>query len=268
MNLSNIGIIGSRGRLGQELVKRGCLPLEFDVIKPFAIESNKLDVLVNCVGFTDVDECENQIFKAYKVNAFAPRRLRLAWPKDKLFVHISSDYIFDGINGPYGEDARACPLGTYGFSKWLGEVGLQDLENVLIIRTTILYDTGPKNNFVLSVYNDLKNNKSTRAPKILSGSPTYIQHLVDGILNAIEKRINGIINIAGSTVCSRYELALFVSKAFGFDSTLVDDNPTWGIARRPMNAGLRVDKAVSLKIPIYDLYDGLQAFKKVIITNE
>jgi len=265
MELTRIGVIGHRGKLGKALLQfTGVSAIDCDITSLDSISNalgkEEYDCIINCAAYTNVDGAEKERLKAYNINSFGPKNLAKIY--NGHIVHVSSDYIFDGLNGPYAEDDYTNPLSAYGFSKYFGEVGLRLwMDRVLVVRTTILYDRD-SNNFVTMVAEQLKNNKAVRAPRTLIGNPTNVNHLAEGILDAVEKQLIGTINISGNTWLSRYEIAKeigrYLVKTDKIKSFQVSDSPAWGEARRPEKAGFRLDRAIAEKIPLYSLWEGLE----------
>jgi len=255
-----IVVLGPKGRLGSELVRLGCTPFDGHFSDP---QINKLkllepDVVINCAGKTDVDACERDIINTYLANAFGLERLANVFTGR--FVQISTDYIFDGLAGPYDEGAFGNPLQTYGFSKFVAETLVHRFwTNSLIIRTTNLYDTGKigKSNFALWVLDSLKAGKTLTVTDDLWGNPTYVPHLAKGILSAIDKKLHGTLNIVGETYCTRYEFAIRLARAFGFDPKNVIKGNFFIDAKRPRKGGLKTTLARSYGIPIFDLDTGI-----------
>lgn len=264
-----IGVIGHKGRLGRTLIdKYGVLPIECDITSQESIATalgrDTWDVIINCAAFTDVDGAEKERIKAYSVNTYGPKNLATLF--DGRIVHLSSDYIFNGENGPYDEDAIAYPLSAYGFSKYMGEVGLRPYEDrVLIVRTTVLYDNGPQPNFILSVLGQLQQKKPVKVPKSIVGNPTHVEHLAEGIMYCIGKEYTGIINIVGTTLLSRYATAVETARFFDLGMNQIYDSPAWGEARRPEKCGLKINKARQLGVPLFSLWEGLHLLKQDII---
>lgn len=259
---SKIAVTGPHGRLGSELVRQGCLPIEADVtdfnVLRSALTKVNPDVVIHCAAYTDVDGCENAPSLAALVNATSTYLLGQVF-QGKI-VYISTDYIFDGESGPYSETDKPNPISIYGWSKLGGEIALRNRYNKtdLIIRTTVLFDQY-SNNFVTVIIGKFLRGEIVALPQGLYGSPTYIPYLAQGILAAIEKGLSGIINIAGIRVLSRRALAVGIGKLLALDEfqvASIDFNP--GKAPRPQKAGLKVDKAISLGIPIYDPEEGLK----------
>lgn len=117
--MTRIAVTGRLGRLGSELVRRGCMPIQANILDWQALRKElddlNPDVVINCAAYTDVDGCENAPRKAAEVNTYGVYILAQAFT-GKL-IHISTDYIFDGRNGPYTEQDTPNPISIYGWSK-------------------------------------------------------------------------------------------------------------------------------------------------------
>jgi len=256
-----VAVTGPRGRLGSELVRRGCVPIGADVTDRPAlgdeIQAIAPGAVVHCAAYTDVNGCEGAPVLAARVNTEGTRLLGLAFAGK--IVYLSTDYVFDGRAGPYSEGAIPNPLGIYGWSKLGGEIVLRNRGNPsdLIVRTTLLFDRY-SDNFVTLVLDQLRPGGLVYLPAQLVGSPTYVPHLAGGILAAIERDVSGLLNLAGWRVISRLDLGRQVARTWGMDPKQVRPGPVTGCAPRPLNAGLRVDKALSLGLPIGDPLDGLK----------
>jgi len=263
-------VTGCRGRLGSALVDMGYLPIDIDITNPKLVHEVlgdiNPDVLVNCASITEVDNCEMDLFsKALQANGIGVSLLRDNF--DGKMIHISTDYIFDGRNGPYSENSPSNPVSQYGLSKLLGEELFRefDFPTDTIIRTTVLYGSKVnKPDFVKSVISQLDKKLTVTLPMTLFGTPTYVPHLAEAIhYIARMKAPPKIVNVVGRDVLSRYEFGLMIANIFGFDPHMV--HPTRkidGIAQRPKKAGLKVKLAERLGIPIYSVHEGLLDFKK------
>lgn len=254
-----VAVTGPRGRLGSELVRQGCIPIEASILDwhdlRTEIDALDPDVVINCAAYTDVDGCENAPRKAAEVNTYGVYILAQAFAGK--IIHISTDYIFDGVSGPYTEDAKPNPISIYGWSKLGGELALRDRPESLIVRTTILFDKYSYN-FVTSVIQRLVNGETVTAPDSLYGSPTYVPHLAEAILEAVKQNLTGVFNLTGNRVMSRLKFARMIAGILGQGVTNVFDGPVTGRAPRPLNAGLDAGKAQLLGLPIYDPMDGVK----------
>ena len=104
------------------------------------------EIVINSAAYTNVDGCETNSKLAYDVNANAINNFRDFF--NGFFIQISTDYVFDGENGPYNESSKTNPLGIYGKSKFQGEEIVRDnFKNHLIVRTNVLFGGKSKANF-------------------------------------------------------------------------------------------------------------------------
>ena len=263
-----IGVTGYRGRLGTALTEIGCKPISANIISRDelnrAIATIEPDVIINCAGRTDVDACEDDIVETYQTNTFGLQNIASVFSGK--IVHISTDYIFDGLKGKYTETDRPSPINTYGFSKLFAEVFLRKIQSALVIRTTILYGSNAncrRSDFVKTVYNKLSGKQLIKCPE-LYGNPTNVKHLAIGIIDAIEKNLVGIYNISGKDYVSRYELGQKIAEYFGFDKKMVVKGEPYGSAKRLTYGGFDLTKSFSANIPLFSLEDGLKEFQKTL----
>ncbi|MBE2255450.1 MAG: SDR family oxidoreductase [Ignavibacteria bacterium] len=210
------------------------------------------DVIVNCAAFTDVDKCETERELCWKVNVDAVKHLIIASRiNNAKIIHYSTDYIFDGKNGPYDEEAKPNPVSFYGRSKLASENALLTSgADFAIARTMVLFGIGNniKPNFALWLIGKLKNNEPVNIVDDQIGNVTISDDLAFGTLKIIELKKKGIFNIAGSDIISRYEFVLKMCEVFGFNKNLVSKIKTADLnqpAPRPLNSGLITLKAQS-----------------------
>lgn len=210
-------------------------------------EKVRPDVAILSAAFTNVDLCETDKERADAVNVSGPLNICDASVKHgSKMVYMSTDYVFDGENGPYREDDAPNPLGYYAWTKLEGERITAFTPNHLIIRTTGVYSADPDSlNFVMQVIKRLGAGESMRVPSDQYGTPTLADNLAEGILTLLTLGKTGIFNVAGSDFMDRYSFSLLIADIFGLDKTLITqiDTPSLGQkARRPLRAGLIVEK--------------------------
>lgn len=266
-------VTGYQGRLGRYLVtKMGYRPLECDVTDLASVKVamrehelfNEQDTVIHCAAVTDVDGCEGHLYdKALKVNAQGTRNIRSAFKGQ--IIYLSTDYVFDGRDGPYKEEDEPCPISHYGMTKLYGEDEIMeaDFPRDVILRTTILYG-GCKADFVTAILKKLHSNEMFKVTGALMGSPTYIPHLAEGIKKLVQlKAPPKIVNIAGRDVISRWVFACMVAKAFDYPihNVLLTMVTQTGAAPRPRLAGLKVNFARTLNIPVFSVQSGLEAMR-------
>jgi dTDP-4-dehydrorhamnose reductase len=179
-------LIGANGQVGSELAS-SLLALgnvaaldrqQCDLLRPerFAglIRGVKPDVIVNAAGHTAVNEAEDEHEQAMKVNGAAVAALaREAKRAGALFVHYSSDYVFDGCkDGPYTEDDPPCPLNVYGHSKLAGETAIRQAGgDFLILRTGWVYSATRGRNVLRTILRMLRERDELRIVTRQIGSP-------------------------------------------------------------------------------------------------
>lgn len=210
-------------------------------------EKTRPDAAILCAAFTNVDLCETEKERADAVNVLGPRNICDASKKfSSKMVYISTDYVFDGENGPYREDDTPNPLGYYAWTKLEGERITASCPAHLIIRTTGVYSADPDSlNFVMQVIKRLGAGEAMRVPNDQYGSPALADNLAEGIISLLRLGKTGIYNVAGSDFMDRYSFALLIADVFGLDKRLISPIDTSSLgqkARRPLKAGLVVEK--------------------------
>lgn len=207
-------------------------------------------IIINCAAFTDVDKCETERELCWKINVDAVKNLIIAARSNNAkLVHYSTDYVFDGKNGPYTELDKPNPISFYGRSKLASENALiTSGVNYLILRTMVLFGIGNdiKPNFALWMIDKLKNEQPINIVTDQIGNVTMSDDLAYGTLKAIEKGCTGIYHIAGLDIISRYNFALKICEVFKYKKILVSKILTSELnqpAPRPLNSGLVTLKA-------------------------
>lgn len=222
----NILITGSNGQLGNEM---RCISTkskdhyiftdiaELDITNLDEIQKilkqEKIDVIVNCAAYTNVDNAEDDKETADKINHKAVRYLAIAAKEaDATLIHVSTDYVFDGSNNtPYIETDMTSPLGVYGITKLAGEDAIKEIGcKHIIIRTAWLYSQYGKN-FVKTILNLTANKDSLKVVFDQVGTPTYAKDLAQGIHHIITNRLldqQGIYHFSNEGVCSWYDFAI------------------------------------------------------------
>lgn len=236
----------------------------------FFVTEVKPDVIINTAAMTNVDECEQDHKQAMALNAILPETLaKVAKQIDAHLISFSTDYIFDGKNGPYSEDDTPNPISFYGKSKLAGEnsIRIEMRDKFTIIRTNVVYGSSSynKGDFIAWLINNLKREKKIN---IIDGqwcNPTFSEDIAWAVLKIIENKNYGIYNIAGSGYYNRYQIALEVAKVFEFDESLITEIPEADLiqkAKRPSKGGLTNLKAkAELGIDFLDVKNGLISLK-------
>lgn len=234
--MHNILITGSNGQLGNELrlvVEEKeifnryfftDLP-ELDIIDKDSIsgfvESNNIDIIVNCAAYTNVDKAEDEKETADLINYIGVKNLaEVCKERNGFLIHISTDYVFDGAkNTPYTETDEPKPLGVYGETKLRGEHAIihSGCEYV-IIRTSWLYSAFGKN-FLKTMQKLTAEKESIKVVFDQVGTPTYAHDLANVIHIIIQKDDfegkNQIYHYSNEGVCSWYDFAVAINVASG-----------------------------------------------------
>ncbi|MFZ1321804.1 MAG: SDR family oxidoreductase [Ignavibacteria bacterium] len=227
------------------------------------------DIIINCAAFTNVDKCETERELSWKINVDGVKNLIIAAKKyDAKIIHFSTDYVFDGKNGPYTEVSKPNPVSFYGREKLASENALITSDiNFAIIRTLVLYGIGNKvkPNFALWMIEELRNNRPVNIVTDQISNMTMIDDLAYGAMKIAEKDVTGIYNISGPDILSRYDFALKLCEVFKYNPALVNPITTESLkqpAPRPLNSGLIILKAQSeLGFNPMDSLEGLRLLK-------
>lgn len=191
--MSRILVLGGKGRLGAALARKWSLGHtvqtlarpEIDVADLPALErvlaTAEFDVLVNGTGLTNVDRCETARDEATSVNALAPGVMgRVAAAKNARFIHVSTDYVFDGAKAtPYTEEDPAFPLSHYGHTKLAGEnAALESSTHHLAVRVSWVF--GPeKPSFVDMIVDRAMAHDQVEAIADKTSCPTFADDVAD-----------------------------------------------------------------------------------------
>jgi dTDP-4-dehydrorhamnose reductase len=228
------------------------------------------DFIVHTAAFTNVDLSEKLREDAWKINVKGVEYIgEAARAIDAHIIHISTDYIFDGKNGPYDENATPDPIGYYGRTKLASENALRISGTFFsILRTNVLYGIAlnSRPDFVRWVVNSLRNKQEIRIVKDQIGNPTFIDDLVQAINKIIEFRKTGVYNIGGKEFLSRYDFTIRIADFFNLDKRLIIPITTEELkqpARRPLKSGLLILKAeTELGYKPHTITEALSAMKK------
>lgn len=211
----------------------------------------KPELTVLCSAMTYVDGCEKDPDSARKLNAEAPGFVAgLCADHGSRLVYFSTEYVFDGRNGPYSETDPVSPVSVYGRTKLEGEQKvLARLKEALSVRTTVVYSYARGgNNFIMQLIDKGGRGEAMKVPVDQYSNPTYAPELADFVLELALSGKSGVYNVAGADRLNRFEFALKACVAFGFKKDFLAPVSTAELgqaAQRPLNAGLKMDKLLS-----------------------
>lgn len=204
-------ITGKNGLLGSALCPKADLSTgkeldisDYNALKAFATAHPGITHIVNCAAYSLVDQAEQEKEEAMKGNGIGPGNLaRLAKEIDAKFVHISTDYIFDGQKGfPLKETDIPSPLNHYAITKLEGEKrALQENPSSCILRTSWVFGSGGKN-FVAKLLELLQTQEQISLSDDQWGRPTYVMDLVEAISHLWDQ--SGIYHFANQGETNKY----------------------------------------------------------------
>ena len=293
---SKVLITGSEGQLGRVLQQRlgnsfNLIPTakspstmaikkrnvrKMDITNLSSIEScvkiENPDIIINCAAMTNVDGCEKNHTLAYTINVTGIQNIIKATNRQVKIIQISTDYVFEGGNGPYSETDPTHPLCYYGRSKLEAENVLRgSLHPYSIIRGSVLYGDplNAKPNFFGWVYNALLNNKNINVVTDQTSNPAWMPSFSDAIIKMILLNGEGVFHFGSDDHLNRYEFAVLIANVFELNADLitpVTSDSMQFIARRPIHSGLKTKKiSEELDVGTLPTIDSLQMIKNNIL---
>lgn len=230
-----------------------------------ALEEARPDVLINCAAWTKVDAAESDSDGAHRANALGPRVLAAACAaRDVLIVHMSTDYVFDGIaTVPIDEWQTARPRSVYGMSKLAGENEIRTLaRRHQVVRTSWLYGQhGP--NFVLTMLRAAEEGRQLRVVSDQAGSPTWTGHLAAALLRLASRDLPGTFHLTNSGVVSWHGFAEAIFASVGRSVEVAATSTTEYLTPAPRPAYSVLDNRVWRLLgetPLPDWHEGLSAY--------
>jgi len=215
------------------------------------IANKKPDVVINTAAITNVDLCEDEKQACDALNVDAVRYLADACEKiDAHLIQISTDFIFDGEDGPYTEQDKPNPLSYYGLSKLKSEELLQaHTVKWTVLRTIIVFGVGEKlskGNIVLWAKGALAKGDPLNIIDDQFRAPTLAEDLADICILAAKKKALGIFNASGKDIMSIYEIVERIAKHYGNSTDNLNKISTATLmqkAGRPPKTGFILDKS-------------------------
>jgi len=288
--MNNILVTGGKGQLGSEL--RDIAPNYQDYNFLFTdvknlditnhpslaafIESNNINVIINCAAYTAVDKAESEPELSDAINHIAVANFaQIAKDKNIKLIHISTDYVFDGTNHkPYIETDVPNPQSVYGKTKLNGELAMQQINpaNSIIIRTSWVYSKFG-NNFVKTMLRlaETRDEISVVADQI--GTPTNAADLADAILNILPKISNETVELfhySNEGVCSWYDFAKAIFEIEGLTTKVnaIESKLYPTPAERPFYSVLnktKIKEVFKFEIPYWknSLIESIESLKNI-----
>lgn len=215
------------------------------------IDNFKPSVIIHTAAMTQVDNCEIKREECWQSNVLATGYLAMAAARTGAhFIHVSTDFIFDGKEGPLDETAIPSPVNYYGESKWAAEqLVMKSSGSWAILRTVLVYGLAhdmSRSNIVLWVKKNLEEGKPIKVVNDQWRTPTLAEDLAMGCLLAAQKKSKGIFHVSGEELMTPYDIAMRTARFFKLDESLITQTDSTQFrqpAMRPMKTGFIITKA-------------------------
>ncbi|MGL4510213.1 dTDP-4-dehydrorhamnose reductase [Cetobacterium sp.] len=192
-----------------------------DAVREF-VKDKKINLIINCAAYNNVDKAEEEKEMCYKLNAAAPRDLALVAKEIGAdYITYSTDFVFDGSkNTPYTEGDIPKPLSVYSEAKAEGEkLVLEVYDKSFVVRTSWVFGIA-NNNFNRQVINWSKSKDTLGIVDDQVSVPTYSYDLALYSLKLLETKKYGLYHLSNSGVASKYDQAKYVLDSIGWKGTL------------------------------------------------
>jgi len=268
-------IATTRNKLSVELARGKFTPLDVtnQTQVDQVISEEKPEVIIHTAAMTQVDQCETERQACWLNNVSAVEFLVAAATKiNAHFIHVSTDFIFDGSQGPLDELAVPNPVSYYGESKLAGEqVVINSNLRWAILRTVLVFGVTKdmsRSNIVLWVKKSLEDGKKINVVNDQWRTPTLAEDLAMGCVLAAKKKATGIYNISGEEMMTPYDIAIQTADFFKLDKRLINQTDSTQFkqpAKRPPKTGFIITKAKNeLGYKPHSFLDGLRVLASQI----
>ncbi len=228
-------------------------------------------LIVHPAAQPNVDRCESEVGESYQVNVAGTRNVAQAAARiGARYVYFSTDYLFDGTDGPYPVDAEPSPINVYGQHKLEAEQIVQaTVADHLIVRVCGVYGYHPEGkNFIMGLLQKGGDGVTMNVPSDQWGTPTYVENLAEAVKELSLGSHTGIAHPVGPDYLVRIEFARLAAEILGLDDSFLNPMTTEELdqpAARPERGGVdnRSTQAM-LETRLLPAREGLLAFKKVM----
>ena len=184
----------------------------------------KIDIIVNCAGIANVEECEKNSDLAHYLNGYLPGELaKIAYKSKVKLLHISTDHLFDGEKKKSNETCTLNPLNTYAKSKAMGDnLVIENNSSALVLRTNF-FGNGPsyKLSFSDKIITALNKNEKIFLFNNVFYTPIHVHQLADCTLELIERDSKGIYNICSNESLSKFAFGIIIAEKMKKDPALI-----------------------------------------------
>jgi len=292
--MKTILVTGSNGLLGQKLTEKvlaegrvkliatskganrypianGYEYAEMDILNnglvKQVIEKYQPDAIIHTAAMTNVDTGEADKELCHQLNVDATQNLISLCEKNNIrFIHLSTDFIFDGADGPYKEEDAPNPLSYYGETKLLAELAVKEsTANWAILRTILVYgitNDMSRSNIVLWAKGALEKGQAINVVNDQWRMPTLAEDLAEACLLAVEKNAQGIYHVSGKDYMSIAGLVRKVADYWSLDKSIISEISSESLnqsAKRPIKTGFVLDKTIKdLEYKPHSFEEGLK----------
>lgn len=254
---SDISLVATSSGSNRHPMKVGYTYQELDVCDADALRAaivkHQPKAIIHTAAMTNVDACESNQEACEKLNVTAVASLATLCQEFNIqLIHLSTDFIFDGANGPYSEDDSPNPLSFYGQSKWNAEQAIVASGcTYAILRTIIVYGVAAamsRSNIVLWAKNALEKGETISVVNDQWRMPTLAEDLAAACIAAVQKEAQGVFNVSGKNLMNMVELVQQVADFWHLDKTLIQPITYASLnqaAKRPPKTGFVLDKAIA-----------------------
>ena len=232
---------------------------------------DSLDLIINCIGFTNVEECEINYNHAVKLNVDYPRMISQVCKDFKIkFVHISTDHLSDGSKSFVKEDDKVICLNKYAKSKHMGELEVIKNNSDSIILRTNFFCWGPsyKNSFSDFIINNLEMKSDIFLFEDVFFSPISVKELGNVMMNLVLLNSSGIFNAISSERISKYDFGILISNIFQMNSDFIKRTlfaKRSDLTKRPLDMSLSSEKIKKLGIKVKSLKEQIFDLRNEIL---
>lgn len=275
-----VAVTGGSGLIGSRLIELlrndfTFIPLpssQFDITQGNdfiqKLENIEFDILLHLAAYTNVDLAEREKMKAHAINVDGAKNVFTAIrKKGKKMIYVSTDFVFDGLKGPFFEDSAPHPLSYYGQTKYETEQIV--FSKAMIVRTAYPYGISQpgKADFVMKILESLKQKKILNMVSDSMITPTYIDDFSNVMKYLIKHFSPDIFHVIGADSLSPYDAALKIASIFHRDSSLI--KPTTfsqyskNKAPRPQFSVMKSKNNVFYKMKTFE--EGLEEMRKIFV---
>mgnify|MGYP003973007981 CR=1 FL=1 len=244
------------------------LDLTLDGSIPKVLDQTYPNLVINCAAMANVDQCEAFPEKAVRINAEIPGIIANECAHRSIpLIHISTDAVFDGIDGDYCESDIPNPISVYSKTKYQGEMNVLDaFPSALVARVNFFgFSVSGKRSLAEFFLNSLLEGECVFGFTDIFFSPLYVIDLIDILMEISRKELSGIYHIVSRDTLSKYAFGMLISEKFGLDGKLINPKSHLQsnlVAKRSPNLKLDINKLQSAGIEIPDVALAVDHFYK------